>query len=129
MCCYRDKSVEADLLKSFGRRKTLTVWKVIWDTGRAEYGDCRYAPGVHVAKNRKGAEWVGRYRPGVPCGIHVFLNEKGAREYQFDGSRVIPVVAHKDDFVRAGYGHHCNQAVFRRVTIRKRGWQEAMTGA
>jgi len=118
MCCYASKKAKADLLKSFGRRKTMVMWKQIrLDGGRARFANYQYGPGVHVAKTKAGKPWKGRYDACSPRGIHVYCGIPECRCAMV----AIPVIVHKGDLICAGWG----QAVFSIIRITPKAWREA----
>ena len=114
MCCYAYESSKARLLKRFGKRKTMVLWKQVRRRGTAECCVYQYSPGVHIARTQAGKPWNGRYRVESPLGIHVF----SVAPRHYDNLHTIPVIVHRGDLIRAD----AYQAVFRKVRILKKDW-------
>lgn len=114
MCCYQDKATEREVMARFGTRKTVVFWKALLPDGYACPSGERYTPGVNKA--RCILLW---YRTGCSYGLHVYMDKP---KFCFlRGMLLVPVICHRNDFVRAGE----NQALFRKLTIRKKAWAEA----
>lgn len=127
MCCYKDKAVEKEVMARFGKRKTAVFWKGLTREGSAVNGGHQYKPGVNMAKGLRK-----RYDTNRPRGMHVYLetpDDVWDEDSDEDSDFVsLPVVCHRDDFMRAGDSHNYDklkQAVFRKVTIRKADWEAA----
>jgi len=118
MCCYADEIAKKSLLRRFGSRQTMTLWKTIFPSGKAWMADYRYSPGEHIAKTGNGKAWKGSYSTGRPSGIHVYRRKPGSRWATWIPIRV---VVRKEDLVCAD----SNQAVFRKIHITKKAWKEA----
>lgn len=113
MCCHTDRQTKAELLRQFGKRKTLTLWKVLKVSGEAVIADYQYQPDV----NR--SNYNGRYSLNYPRGIHVYVAHPcGVTDPDY---RAIEVVCHRDDLIRVD----SKQAVFTKVVIRKAAWRAA----
>lgn len=126
MCCYANEDSKKSLLRRFGSRKTIVCWKMLPGNGRATVSRYQYAPGVHVAVTSKRTPWRGQYDVGYPRGIHVYVRRPPklwlANDY------CVRVVCLKSDLVCAGVaydGDRHPQAVFRKIRITKKAWEEA----
>lgn len=116
MCCYRNVAAGKRLLKRFGKRQTLQLWKVLEADGRACLADYRYRPGVNVS------DFTGSYTLRYPRGIHVYVSkEKDLYGGSWPRQVLVTVICHRDDFIRAA----SDQAVFSKVTILKKDWEAA----
>lgn len=120
MCCYRNKEVEQEVMDCFVARKTAVFWKMLQANGCTRIAGFQYKPGVNVAQNV-----MKRYRLSEPRGLHVYI-DKPTSDATDSGSTVLPVTCHRNDLIRAGYAaSHKAQAVFRRLTICRKDWEEA----
>ena len=115
MCCNSFPGARAQLLKRFGKRRTLRLWKVVTENGTAlNVPTWQYRPGVNISSFKR------QYRRSSPTGIHVCVKkEKGYGKRTC--YRTVAVVCHRDDFVRSDF----HQAVFTKVTILRKDWAAA----
>jgi len=85
----------------------------------------RYRPGINYALTRNGERWSGhQYNKAHPFGIHVYLMEPGRRYHSWPWLRIIRVICHIDDLVRASR----SQAVFTQVRITRAEYERAVRG-
>ncbi len=119
MCCYASGSAKKELLKRFGKKKTIVLWKRLRMSGKANIANYQYRPGKHELECP-----LKKYRVDSPKGFHVYI-EKPA---QYQDERIIPVICHRDHLVRVSRSYYyssISQAVFTQIMILKKDWDES----
>jgi len=141
MCCHRCVQSEKEFLTQMKRanRKTFVAYKILYPNGESLYSSQKYHPGVNVPNKLNK-----NYRTESPTGIHVYMIQS-CLEYRiekFDNQKkkwveshislpgydqvVVRVICHIDDIIRiSSHLDYAQQAVLRKITIRKKDWIEA----
>lgn len=115
MCCAASKAEKGKVLKSFGKRQTKVMWKVLSENGKAPFwADYEYRPGANRTEVGKAYGGGNGFR-----GLHVRLEADDNTAIRYtDRGVLMPVVCHRKHLRVADW----SEAVFSQVTIRKADW-------
>lgn len=121
MCLYRHSSNTTRTLKRFQYFRYLTFYKccIVHKGGlHSPYYHFKYKPGWNIAKGQLRSEF--EINAGA---IHVFTNEKRAKQMRYTSFAIVPVRGYKKDFICAGSGQ---DACFKKIWIAKSDYQFAI---
>lgn len=123
------KNAIQEFIKSLGRRKTFTGYKVIhpdgtpavFDSSFSFYNKPKYKPGHHYATNNRGKRISNSYRysHNNSAGIHIYRTLWNAKIMCGPNRCILKVTCHIDDILCVGG----DQIALSKIYISKKQWK------